>query len=233
MTLCKQLVISRYSLLLSNHLSLSSEATQSALRHCEAREKSLTIPFCFADTPAERSEFAHPDCTPALSILSYYYSGLTPDKVKQSFQNLLSLGKNTQWQFYSKWFNLSVIKMESEGSDHVESLNCAKKINFSNKIQLNRLQHFYHCNMLVINFYLNTHIFPVKLKQYGKRLTATSWNLAYSPSRNIVGFSGTNGKLDCMVCMGISVFVCFSCTSFTLGFQFFHFQTTIASYHSK
>jgi len=54
------------------------------------------------------------------------------------------------------------------------------------------LQYFYHRNMLVINFYLNTHIFPVELEQYDKRLTATSWNLAYNPSGNIVGFSGTN-----------------------------------------
>ena len=59
------------------------------LRHCLLKrhrvdfgvarpvKRRVAVPFRFADTPDERSEFAHPDCAIAFTVLANYYDGLT------------------------------------------------------------------------------------------------------------------------------------------------------------
>jgi hypothetical protein len=37
----------------------------------------MAVPFQAKDVPAERAEFGHPDVAIILTILSYYYSGLS------------------------------------------------------------------------------------------------------------------------------------------------------------
>lgn len=189
-------------------LALRGFLSGDILRHCLMKrhrvsygvarpgKKRVAIPFRFADTPAERSEFAHPDCALALTVLAYYFDGLTFNEVSQTLKVLFSLGENAQRQFYNKWFQLSKRQMEIESSDCIETLNCVEKFDVSNEIQLRKVWHFYHRNMFFINFYLNSHVFPAEMEQFGQRLTATSWNLAHNPSGNIVGFSGTNGKVS-------------------------------------
>ena len=41
--------------------------------------RQMAVPFRAKDVPSERSEFGHPDVAILLTILSYYYSGLTYD----------------------------------------------------------------------------------------------------------------------------------------------------------
>jgi hypothetical protein len=46
--------------------------------------------------------------------------------------------------------------------------------------------------MRVINFWLNSSVFPDEMQYYPQRLSATSWNLAQNSAGQTVGFSGTN-----------------------------------------
>jgi hypothetical protein len=46
--------------------------------------------------------------------------------------------------------------------------------------------------MRVINFWLNSSVFPDEMQYYPQRLSATSWNLAENSAGQTVGFSGTN-----------------------------------------
>lgn len=49
----------------------------------------LAVPFRSKDCPSPRSEFSHPDVVILLSLLSYYYGGLTNQQLFDSFAHLL------------------------------------------------------------------------------------------------------------------------------------------------
>jgi len=189
---------------LSDILALRGLLAGGVLRHCLLKrhrvdfgvarpgKKRLAVPFRFADTPDERSEFAHPDCAIAFTVLAYYDDGLNINEFGQALKSLMAFGKNAQRNFYNRWFMGSLDKMKAEDFDCVESLNCIEKIDMTNETQMKKMWHFYHRNMFTINFYLNNCVLPNETDQFDSRLTSTSWNLAQNPSNNIVGFSGTN-----------------------------------------
>jgi hypothetical protein len=61
----------------------------------------LAVPFRSKDCPSPRSEFSHPDVVILLSLLSYYYGGLTDEQLFDSFAHLL---KSDQGSIqYDEW----------------------------------------------------------------------------------------------------------------------------------
>jgi len=189
---------------LSYILSFRGFLAGGILRHCLLKrhrvdfgvarpgKKRLAVPFRFADTPDERSEFAHPDCAIVFTILAYYNDGLSHAELMQALKNLNTLGDNARRNFYNSWFATSSDEMKAKDPECFESLDCIEKIDITNEVQMEKMYIFYHRNMNVINFYLNTSVFPTETDQFESRLTATSWNLAQNKSNSIVGFSGTN-----------------------------------------
>ena len=75
-------------------------------RSPEARKR-LAVPFRSAHTPAERSEFAHPDISLLLTSLSYAHTGLQLPEFEQALQVLLAMGPNAQRAIYGEWLDLS------------------------------------------------------------------------------------------------------------------------------
>ena len=75
-------------------------------RSASARKR-LAVPFRAADTPAERSEFAQPDVAIILTVLAYYYDGLSEQEFADAVEQLLRNGLNQQRRFYQTWLELS------------------------------------------------------------------------------------------------------------------------------
>ena len=75
-------------------------------RSASARKR-LAVPFRAADTPAERSEFAQPDVAILLTVLAYYYDGLSEQEFADAVEQLLRNGLNQQRRFYQTWLELS------------------------------------------------------------------------------------------------------------------------------
>ena len=152
-------------------------------------KKRIAIPFRSADIPSMRSEFAHPDIAITLTLLSYYYDGLSLSEIEEAFCELLSLGKGKTKYCYHSWFELSSSYMEPSVSS---SLNKVEKIDLSNKSQIKLLHEHFGMNPKTINFWLNNCVFPTELQQYPYRLMATAWHLTNSNCGPTIGFSGTN-----------------------------------------
>ena len=151
--------------------------------------KKLAIPYRACETPAERSEYGHPDCAIVLTYLSYYYTGLTLAQLRNGFEILLQLGSSAQKEHYSTWFMLSRKGMsDSEES----SLDSVSKLDLTNQQQLLLLFKHYRHNYEVVNFFLEYSIFPTETMQYPGKLMANAWHLAQNAENRVNGFSGTN-----------------------------------------
>ncbi|KAL7561124.1 hypothetical protein ACA910_009179 [Epithemia clementina (nom. ined.)] len=154
--------------------------------------KRIAIPFRGADTPAIRSEFAHPDMAIVLTCRSYYDDGLNDDQLRRAFSELLLLGEESRRKQYAEWFGLSQPAMIRQDFDF-RSIDSIDKIDLSNEKQLDFLKLFFDRNMETVNFWLNTCVFPEEMQHFPQRMTATAWNLAENPEGGwLVGFSGTN-----------------------------------------
>ena len=116
-------------------------------------------------------------------------SGLTKSEVREAFKKLLTLGPGSQHSFYSTWFELSQAQMTAQDR---EALDIVEKIDSSNEQQGLLLYKYYHFNFEVVNFWLNSCIFPTETMQYPRKLIANAWHLADNRKGFTNGFSGTD-----------------------------------------
>ena len=166
---------------LSDILALRGLLSGGVLRHCLVKrhrvnygvarpgKKRLAVPFRFADTPDDRSEFAHPDCAIAFTVLSYYYDGLSRKEVMQTLEALMGMSDSAQRKFYSKWLEISSDRMDEVGASIAESLNCVDKIDLTNEVQMANLYDVFSKNMFTVDFYLNYCVFPTETDQFESR----------------------------------------------------------------
>ena len=165
----------------SDVLALRGLLSGGVLRHCLVKrhrvnygvarpgKKRLAVPFRFADTPDDRSEFAHPDCAIAFTVLSYYYDGLSKEEVMQTLEALMGMGSIAQRSFYKKWLDISSDKMEEVGPVVAESLDCIEKIDLTNEVQMANLYDVFSKNMFTVDFYLNYCVFLTETDQFESR----------------------------------------------------------------
>lgn len=150
------------------------------------RTKLLAVPFQAADVPTEKSEFSHPDKGILVTILSYYYSGLTMEQFAAAAEKLLTLGPCSQNAYYSLWF--SSVK-ESLTPDVAESIDSPIKIDTTNSVRMKFLYEAYRFCTETINFWLNAFVIPNDSIQYPQKIMSSAWSL---PGQHSIGFSGTN-----------------------------------------
>jgi hypothetical protein len=150
----------------------------------DLQRSKLAIPFRAKDTPSPRSEFGHPDVTILLTCLSYYYEGLHPDMMTHALQSLLS--SDVPELTYTSWLTAC-------WNDVPPSLRTVKGINLQDG-ELVRTQLFPHLqyNKAVIDFYLNTLVFPKHTKGFDSKISTSGWDLAITKPNPTTGFSGTN-----------------------------------------
>jgi Protein of unknown function (DUF3645)./Protein of unknown function (DUF3638). len=130
--------------------------------------KRLSVPFRGADLPSQRAEFSHPDCAIVMTHLSYFYTGLTIEQIKSTFDILQNLGMGAKESIYDAWFAQSKTKIQEGNFDG------------------------YHMNPLTIHFWLRSCIFSTELDSYPSRLSSNAWHLANNEDGMTIGFSGTN-----------------------------------------
>ncbi|UJR17554.1 hypothetical protein I4U23_004450 [Adineta vaga] len=147
----------------------------------------MAVPFRAKDVAAENTEFGHPDVAITLTLISYYYQGLTDSQMYQCF-NRLNQDESEPEMIYDQWISLE------EETDIIASIKQWKRINLKDYQQRTQLLFpSLRYNMLVINYFLNHFVFPLEAKQFPQKLVASAWDLSSSIREKLItGFSGTN-----------------------------------------
>ncbi|KAG6887054.1 hypothetical protein C0992_001001, partial [Termitomyces sp. T32_za158] len=142
----------------------------------------LAVPYRAKDLPSLRADFGHPDVVLLLTCLSYYYGGLTEEQLNQSFELLFKLDDPPLE--YNQWVC---------GHEEIPmSFRDIKGINLDDEQQKSIRQPLFQNNKAVIDFFLSNVVFPRYAKQFPKKLSTSSWDLAEKKVQVTTGFSGTN-----------------------------------------
>jgi hypothetical protein len=112
----------------------------------------LAVPYRSKDQPAVRAEFGHPDVILLLTLLSYYYTGLTNDQLDLSFDFLMK--SDNPGMRYEVW--IQPIKCRLSPALHsIDGLNL-EDINQKN----NHLFPHLRFNKAVVDYYVSHVVFP-------------------------------------------------------------------------
>ncbi|KAG6871794.1 hypothetical protein C0995_016567 [Termitomyces sp. Mi166 len=143
----------------------------------------LAVPYRAKDLPSLRADFGHPDVALLLTCLSYYYGGLTEEQLDQSFELLCKLDDPPLE--YAEWV--------SDREEIPSSLRDIKGVNLDDEHQRKTiLGPLFRKNKAVVDFFLSNVVFPRYAKQFPKKLSTSSWDLAETKNQVTTGFSGTN-----------------------------------------
>lgn len=143
----------------------------------------LAVPFRAKDDPAPRAEFSHPDVAIFLTCLSYYYSGLNPEELLDSFQRLK---QDDQAQPEYHHWKASAPSLPAEFSELI-GINLRDKIQFEKEV-FPHLQY----SKGAIDYFLSKVVFARETKEFPHKLSTSGWDLAKGKTHPTTGFSGTN-----------------------------------------
>lgn len=151
--------------------------------------KRLAIPFRASNTPADRSEFKEPTIAITLTILSYYYDGLSRSELRQALTTLLDgqVAESAQVDYFKAW--LAEARPPHEDLIKIDDVH---KVDLTNESQADILYQHFGRNFEVVNFWLNFVVFPRETKLCPKYIGTNSWFLVNNSTGAISGFSGTN-----------------------------------------
>ncbi|KAF2833124.1 hypothetical protein CC86DRAFT_461565 [Ophiobolus disseminans] len=150
-------------------------------------ETLLAVPFRSKDCPSPRSEFSHPDVVILLTLLSYYYGGLTDEQLFGSFTHLLK--SDQAGIYYDEWVDtaspdLPVAFQQLSGVSIKDHHQCVVEVfpslRYSKK---------------AIDYYLSFLVFPKAMKEFPQKLSASGWDIGAIKAHPVTGFSGTNDTL--------------------------------------
>ena len=144
----------------------------------------MAVPYRAKGIPSPSSEFGHPDVAILLTCLSYYFSGLTSDQLRQSFELLLKEPNSSDE--YISW---------CEGCTRLpEQLRSLEAVNLDD-LQLCDEQLFPQLkySLRAINFFMSRVVFPREGKEFKMKISSSAWDIpATTDGHRTVGFSGTN-----------------------------------------
>ncbi|KAJ6436610.1 putative 115 kDa protein in type-1 retrotransposable element R1DM [Purpureocillium lavendulum] len=142
----------------------------------------LAVPYRAKDSPSPRSEFSHPDVVICLTYLSYYYGGLSNDDLTISLDLLL---RSDQADLeYQEWVTTS------DGLR--ESFHHPKSINLRDREQcLEDIFPSFRHSKGAVDYFLSHFVFPIEMKEFPHKLSASGWDLATPRQHPLTGFSGT------------------------------------------
>ncbi|KAF2856141.1 hypothetical protein T440DRAFT_531312 [Plenodomus tracheiphilus IPT5] len=147
----------------------------------------LAVPYRSKDTPSPRSEFAHSDVVILLTLLSYYYGGLSNEELFDTFAHLLSSDQaNIHYDEFvsTASSSLPTAFRQLSGLSIRDRHQCIMEI-------FPALRH----SKNAIDYFLSYLIFPKQLKQFPSKLSNSSWDLGMKKTHPVTGFSGTNDTL--------------------------------------
>lgn len=131
----------------------------------------MAVPFRAKDVAADRAEFGHPDVAIVLTLLSYYYSGLSDDQLDDTFTRLLKL--NFAEEEYQSW--IALLPPTSPGFISISKLSGINLRDYRQKY--NVVFPALRRNTATIEFWLGQAVFPVESKQFGWKIGCSAWDL--------------------------------------------------------
>ncbi|KAL6168631.1 hypothetical protein ACJQWK_05012 [Exserohilum turcicum] len=148
---------------------------------------SLAVPYRSKDSPSPRSEFSHPDVVIILTLLSYYYRGLTDDELFDTITHVL---KSDQAVIHYNEFVKTASSRLPKAFQQLSGISIRDRHQCVMEVfpSLRRSKN-------AIDYYLSKLVFPKQLKQFPKKLSASGWDLAIKKPHPTTGFSGTNDTL--------------------------------------
>ncbi|CAL6114683.1 Conserved_hypothetical protein [Hexamita inflata] len=147
--------------------------------------KRMAVPFKAKDVASDRTEFGHVDTSLILTLLSYYYTGLTYDMVKKVLVDVEAL--EDPEAIYSTFI------MGSQFESVPKQFREFYGINLKDDQQLQKSVYpVLKYNTRVINFWVNTNVFNKETKQFPQKLTTGAPQLCEKRNLLTTGFSGTN-----------------------------------------
>ncbi|PHH88721.1 hypothetical protein CDD83_7169 [Cordyceps sp. RAO-2017] len=148
----------------------------------------LAVPFEAKGTPSEQAEFGHPDVAILFTCLSFYYSGLSKDQLRQGLEYVLK--SDDPASEYDAW--------TAECHSLPEALRHWNLINVDDQGQVDDLWGHLRLSRHVLDHYMNHFVFPRFAKQFGVKLQSSGWDIPLfalddsRPCARTTGFSGTN-----------------------------------------
>jgi hypothetical protein len=158
----------------------------------------IAVPFHAKGVPSEQSEWGHPDVAILFTCLAFYYDGVTMAQMKQALEQVLK--SDDPATEYEKW---------TQGCESLpESLKSWNSINVDDELQLAQMWEMLRYKVEVVDYFMNTFVFPLHAKQFKAKLQSNGWDLPLLPSLSCTdsnpmakakpsralstGFSGTN-----------------------------------------
>ncbi|KAE8322528.1 hypothetical protein BDV39DRAFT_209670 [Aspergillus sergii] len=155
----------------------------------------VAVPFHAKGVPSEQAEWGHPDVAIVLTCLSFYYSGLTLDQLRQSLQQLSNTDDPSS----------EYDRLTHDIKPLPQSLQHWNLISTDDEGQLREVWNHLRYSVTVINYFLDHIVFPVHARQFSQRLQMSGWDIPlFATERNrtlcqgsipgtlTTGFSGTN-----------------------------------------
>lgn len=144
----------------------------------------MAVPYRAKGVPSTSSEFGHPDIAILLTCLSYYYTGLTFEQMRRTFE-LLAKESNGADE-YSRW----CAKTENL-PDHWRGLS-AVNLDDTELCEAGIFPRFKY-NKPMIDYFLSKIVFPKEGKEFRSKISCSAWDIPSSnPDHPTIGFSGTN-----------------------------------------
>ena len=158
-------------------------ASQSQKReHSDDSPTMLAVPYRAKDVPAPNTQFGHPDITIILTCLSYYYAGLSEEQLRASFEMLLDEDDSDPSTEYAFWVK------EYDRESMPGLLRKLSDINLRSSEQWdNVIFPLFSRNQGAIDFYLSRVVFSHEAKEFPRKLTGSSWDLAEKREKLITG----------------------------------------------
>lgn len=154
----------------------------------------IAVPFHAKGVPSEQSEFGHSDVAILLTCLSFYHGGLNGRQVREALEQILK--SDDPASLYENWLD-----------DRLpQYLRDWQSINVDDPQQIRLIWSCVRYRVAVIDYYLNTFVFPKHARQFRVKIQSNGWDLPLvarsdaaqsQGSRRLqkartTGFSGTN-----------------------------------------
>ncbi|KAI4913140.1 hypothetical protein J4E85_010873 [Alternaria conjuncta] len=144
----------------------------------------LAVPYRSKDSPSPRSEYSHPDVLILLSLLSWYYEGLTNDDL---FDTLIHLLKSDQATIHFDEFVSTASSSLPKAFRQLSGISIRDRHQCVEEV-FPGLRH----SKKAVDYFVSHLVFPKELKQFPLKLSASGWDLAIRKPNPTTGFSGTN-----------------------------------------
>jgi hypothetical protein len=126
----------------------------------------IAVPYIAKGTPSDQAEWGHPDMAIIFTCLAFYYDGLGLQHMQQTLEHVLK--SDDPSQAYGRF---------SQASNLPDSLREWNSINLEDESQLRELCLHLRRKVVVVDYFLNTFVFPRHAKQFQIKLQASGWDI--------------------------------------------------------